>query len=496
VSVGLRSYAVAVAVVAGATVLAVVLRAALLGAATPLLLAAVVVACWYGGRGPALLAAALALIASEAVIDTPSLARAGAFAGVALLTVSLYGRALEARARAEALARAREDLVRHEQAARADAETAGRAKDEFLAALSHELRTPLNAMMGWIWWLRRGGLDAERQARALETIERNTTALAQLVEDLLDVSRIVTGRMRISLREVEPAPIVAAAVESARPAAAAKSIALGMVIDETGPIVADPDRLQQIVVNLTSNAIKFTPDKGRVDVALRRAGDDVVLEVRDTGQGISASLLPHVFDRFRQADARRPITGLGLGLSIVRHLVDRHGGTIRAESPGDGQGATFTVTLPQRAPTAPDAPQSVGRPRGPRLDGLRVLVVEDDADARLLLKDTLEGLGAVVLIATSVHEAVETFERATPHVLVSDIRLPDGDGYVLLAHARRADAASGRRTPAIALTAYPRVEDRARALEAGFSMHVPKPVAPDELASVIADVAGRGRALP
>jgi signal transduction histidine kinase/CheY-like chemotaxis protein len=483
VSVGLRSYAVAVAVVAGATVLAVVLRAALLGAATPLLLAAVVVACWYGGRGPALLAAALALIASEAVIDTPSLARAGAFAGVALLTVSLYGRALETRARAEALARAREDLVRHEQAARADAETAGRAKDEFLAALSHELRTPLNAMMGWIWWLRRGGLDAERQARALETIERNTTALAQLVEDLLDVSRIVTGRMRISLREVEPAPIVAAAVESARPAAAAKSIALGMVIDETGPIVADPDRLQQIVVNLTSNAIKFTPDKGRVDVALRRAGDDVVLEVRDTGQGISASLLPHVFDRFRQADARRPITGLGLGLSIVRHLVDRHGGTI-------------PVTLPQRAPTAPDAPQSVGRPRGPRLDGLRVLVVEDDADARLLLKDTLEGLGAVVLIATSVHEAVETFERATPHVLVSDIRLPDGDGYVLLAHARRADAASGRRTPAIALTAYPRVEDRARALEAGFSMHVPKPVAPDELASVIADVAGRGRALP
>jgi len=497
VSVGLRSYAVPVAVVAGATILALVLRAALPGAAMPLLLAAVVVACWYGGRGPALLATALALIASEAVIDTPSLARAGAFAGVAVLTVSLYGRALETRARAEALARAREDLVRREQAARADAETAGRAKDEFLAALSHELRTPLNALMGWIWWLRRGGLDADRQARALETIERNTTALAQLIEDLLDVSRIVTGRMQLALREVEPAPIVAAAVESARPAAAAKSIALGVAIDETGPVVADPDRLQQIVSNLMSNAVKFTPDKGRVDVLLRRGGNDVVLEVRDSGRGISAALLPHVFDRFRQADARRPITGLGLGLSIVRHLVDKHGGTIRAESPGDGRGATFTVTLPLCAQATLEAPpQRAPGPRGPRLDDLRVLVVEDDADARLLLKDSLEIRGAVVLIATSVQEAVETFQRETPHVLVSDIRLPDGDGYALLARARAVDAASGRRTPAIALTAYPRVEDRARALEAGFAMHVPKPVAPDELASVIADVAGRGRALP
>ncbi len=235
--------------------------------------------------------------------------------------------------------------MRQEQAARADAETAGRSKDEFLTTLSHELRTPLNALMGWIWWLRRGGLDEERQERALETIERSTTSLAQLVEDLLDVSRIITGKLRISARAVEPAVVAAAAVEAVRPAAEAKSIALGVSADAAmGTVLADPDRLQQILWNLLSNAIKFTPDKGRVDLTLQRLGTDVVIRVRDSGQGIPAAALPHVFDRFRQADARRPITGLGLGLSIVRHLVEVHGGTIRAESPGEGLGATFTVT--------------------------------------------------------------------------------------------------------------------------------------------------------
>ena len=494
-SVGLRSYAVAVAAVAGATVLAFALRAVLVGAVDPLFLAAVVIACWYGGRTPALLAAALALILSETVLGTPSVARAAAFAGVAVLTVSLYSRALETSGRAEALARAREELLRREQAARADAETAGRAKDEFLSTLSHELRTPLNALMGWVWWLRRGGLDAERQARALETVERNTHALAQLIEDLLILSRIITGRLRISLQDVNPAPIVIAAVNSLRPTAAAKSIDLGIVLEETGRMMADPERLQQVVFNLVANAIKFTPEKGRVDVTLRRADGDVVIEVRDSGQGISPALLPHIFDRFRAA-GRRPNAGLGLGLSIVRHLVERHGGTIRAESAGDGHGATFTATLPLRAPTTAEAPESVPTPRGPRLDGLRILVVEDDADARLLLKDSLESLGAVVRIATSVQEAVETFEREPPQVLVSDIRLPDDDGYALLARLRAAEATSGRRTPAIALTAYPRVEDRARALEAGFAMHVPKPVAPDALAAVIAAVTGPGGALP
>src|SRR5213078_4583315 len=268
----------------------------------------------------------------------------------AVLTVSLYSRALETREQAEALARAREDLLRREQAARADAETAGRAKDEFLSTLSHELRTPLNALMGWVWWLRRGGLDADRQTRALETVERNTNALAQLIDDLLILSRIVTGRLRISLHEVDPASIVT----------------------------------------------KFTPQKGRVDVTLRRADGHVVIEVRDSGQGISPALLPHIFDRFRPAAGRRASAGLGLGLSIVLHLVERHGGTVRAESAGDGHGATFAATLPLRAQPAADAPESAPTPHWPRLDGLRILVVEDDADARLLLKDSLEALGAVV----------------------------------------------------------------------------------------------------
>ena len=499
---GLRAYAVAVAAVAGATGVALTLRPVLQGAVSPLFFAAVVVACWYGGRSPGLFATALSLVITKAVffppffaLDAGSLVRAGAFAVVALLTASLYSRAQDARERAEALARAREELLREEQAARADAETAGRAKDEFLASLSHELRTPLNALMGWIWWLRRGGLDEDKEERALVTIERNTHALAQLIEDLLDVSRIITGKLRLAVRQVPPAPLVAAAVEAVRPAAAAKSIALAVDVDETaGPVLADPDRLQQILWNLLSNAIKFTPDKGRVEVTLHRDGTDVVIRVRDTGQGISAAVLPHVFERFRQADARRPITGLGLGLSIVRHLVGVHGWRISAESPGEGQGATFTVTLPLRAEAIADtaAPEGAPRARGPRLDDVRVLVVDDDADARLWLKDSLESLGAIVLIATSAQEAFETFERERPDVLVSDIRLPDADGYALLRRVRAADAARGRHTPAVALTAYPRVEDRARALEAGFQMHVPKPVAPDDIASVIATLAGRG----
>jgi len=503
VSAGLRAYAVAIAAVAGATVVALALRPALQGAVAPIFLAAVVLACWYGGLRPGLVATVLSLVITEAVFFPPFLAlgtaaivRAGAFAVVALLTASLYTRARDARARAEALARAREDLVRQEQAARADAETAGRSKDEFLTTLSHELRTPLNALMGWIWWLRRGDLDEERQERALETIERSTTSLAQLVEDLLDISRIITGKLRISARAMEPAVVAAAAVDAVRPAAAAKSIALGVSVDPAvGTVLADPDRLQQILWNLLSNAIKFTPDKGHVDLTLQRAGTDVVIQVRDSGQGIPAAVLPHVFDRFRQADARRPITGLGLGLSIVRHLVEGHGGTIRAESAGEGLGATFTVTLPVHATAGVAAPVIPPRAQGPRLDGLRILVVEDDADARLWLKDSLEHLGAVVLIATSVQEAVETFERDTPHVLVSDIRLPDADGYALLQRVRAADARRGRHTPAIALTAYPRVEDRARALEAGFQLHVPKPVAPDDLTAAIASLAGRGGGL-
>jgi signal transduction histidine kinase/ActR/RegA family two-component response regulator len=469
VNAALRSYTVAVGAVAGATVLAAAMRPLLPDVMPPVFLAAIAVASWYGGRRPGLVATVLALIVTEVVLDTPSPGRAAIVAGVAMLIVTLHDRVRAAQERAEALARTREELVRQEQAARADSETASRSKDEFLAVLSHELRTPLNALMGWVWWLRRGALDADRQDRALETIERSTTSLAQLIEDLLDLSRIITGKLRISLREVDPAPLIAAAVESERAAATARSITVAVAVDGTaGAVMADPDRLQQIVSNLLANAIKATPDKGQVDVILRRADSDVAIDVRDSGPG------------------RVPMAGLAL--SMVQHLVDLHGGTVRTASAGERGGVTVTVTLPLAVSARPEPGARVLEPR---LDDLRILVVEDDVDARLWLKDSLESLGAVILIATSVQEAVDTFERQAPHVLVCDIRLPDGDGYALLQRVRTVDAAHGRHTPAIALTAYPRVEDRARALEAGFATHVPKPVSPDHLASVIASVAGR-----
>ena len=454
-SVAVRCYAVAVGAVAGATLVVSGLQPMLPGVAAPVFLAAVVIASWYGGRGPGLVATALSLIVSEVLVDAPSPARATIVAAVAVLIVTLQARAREARQRAEALARTREDLIR--------------SKDEFLAALSHELRTPLNALMGWIWWLRRGALEGERQERAVETIERSTTALAQLVDELLDLSRIITGKLRLSLREVDPAPVVAAAVESARVAATAKSIALGVRIDrDVGVVLADPDRLRQIVGGLLSSAIKVTPDTGRVDLTLRRAGGDVVIEVRDSGPG------------------RAPMPGIGL--SMVHHLVALHAGTIRAEGAADGDGVAMTVILPAvaRASASPSVSHA------PRLDSLKILVVEDDVDARLWLKDSLERLGAVILIATSVQEAVETLQRQSPDVLICDIRLPDGDGYTLLQRVRGLDAAQGQHTPAIAVTAYPHMEDRERALAAGFATHLSKPIAPDHLASVIASVAGRG----
>jgi len=472
VGVVLRSYAVAVVAVAGATLVAVGLSPIVPGVGTPLFLAAVVIAAWYGGRWPGLVATVLSLILSEVVLDTPSPARAAIVAVVAVLIVALQARAREAQERAEAVARMREDLVRREQTARADAETASRSKDEFLSVLSHELRTPLNALMGWVWWLRRGALDGDRQERAIETIERSTTSLAQLVEEVLDLSRIITGKLRLSLREVDPASVITAAVESARATATAKSITLGVVIDRrVGAVRADPERLQQIVSGLLSNAIKVTQENGRVDLALRGADNGVVIEVRDSGP------------------SRVPMPGLGL--SIVHHLVDLHAATIRAEGAGDGGGVAFTVTLPLAGATAA---AGTSMSRAPRLDHLTILVVEDDVDARLWLKDSLESLGAVILIATSVQEAVEMFERQSPHVLVCDIRLPDGDGYALLERVRGVDVARGRHTPAIAVTAYPRVEDRTHALEAGFATHLSKPVTPDRLAAVIAAVAGRGGA--
>ena len=494
----LRGYTVAVAAVGAAAAITAVLRPYLGGTISPLFFAAVVVACWYGGRRPGLLATGLSALVVEVVffppiyrLDTASAVRAVAFIIVALVTASLYTRAREAQARAESLAAARDELLRQEQSARADAETAGRAKDEFLATLSHELRTPLNALVGWLWWLRKGELDEARQAKALETIDRNTQALAQLIEDLLDVSRIITGKLRLATRSVQPGPLAEAAVEAIRPAAIAKSIELMTMLDEeAGPVLGDPDRLQQVMWNLLSNAIKFTPEKGRVTVSLDRQGSEVVLQVSDSGKGIAPELLPYIFDRFRQSAASVSVPpGLGLGLSIVRHLVEVHGGRIRATSPGEGLGATFIVTLPVHTETvaAPGVPAA----EEPSMDGLAILVVEDDPDAREWLVQTLERWGARVATASTGREALDAVTRERLDVLVSDIRLPDTDGYELIRKIRDIEGALGRYTPAVALTAYPRVEDRARALQAGYQMHVPKPVAPHDLASVIATLTNR-----
>jgi PAS domain S-box-containing protein len=397
-----------------------------------------------------------------------------------------------------------------EQAARAEAEEANRLKDEFLATLSHELRTPLTAILGWAHLLRSGRLDEQGAARAVETIERNADAQKQLIEDILDVSRIVTGKFALEAGPVEPAAVVEAAAEAVRPAADARRIELNILMSpRTGVVSGDAARLRQVVWNLLTNAVKFTPEGGRVEARVERADPYVRIEVSDTGEGIDPEFLPYVFDRFRQADATttRKRGGLGLGLSIVRQLVELHGGTVSAESEGRGQGATFTVTLPLAG-----AGTQSGEPEGPRaareertaapeedcppsLAGLRVLVVDDEPDTLDFLVAVLEGCGADVTIASSAAEAFRLLHEAKPDVLVSDIGMPGEDGYALIRKVRRLEEAEGGRTPAVALTAYAREADRRKAVRAGFHAHMTKPVVPSELAEVIASLAGRaGRA--
>jgi signal transduction histidine kinase len=389
-----------------------------------------------------------------------------------------------------------------EQAARRHAEEANRIKDEFLATLSHELRTPLNAILGWVQVLRTGKLDAAASSRALETIERNARAQAQLIADLLDVSRIITGKLRLDFKPVELPRIIDAVLESVRPAADAKDLQLVVSLKPLGsPVLGDSDRLQQVIWNLLSNAIKFTPRGGGVEVRVREERPNAVLQVNDTGVGIRSDFLPYVFDRFRQADGALTRThgGLGLGLSIVRHLVELHGGTVEVESEGEGRGTTFTVRLPLRAGTVEEPPRD--RPAGspePRvwdlpdlLKNLRVLVVEDEADTRDLLVMALEQCGAEVAAFGSVPEALESFDRQVPHVLVSDIGVPLEDGYSLIRKIRSREAGRGGGVPAAALTAYARAEDRQRALEAGYQTHLAKPVDPSELIAAVARLAGR-----
>jgi PAS domain S-box-containing protein len=397
----------------------------------------------------------------------------------------------------------RAGLLEREQAARLEAEAANRAKDEFLAVLSHELRTPLNAVYGWAQMLRAGELGEQQRARAVETIARNANAQLQLIDDLLDVSRVVTGKMRLDVRPVDLRPVVEAALDAVRPAAASKDIRLQSVLDpRAGPITGDPNRLQQVIWNLLMNAVKFTPKGGRVQVHLQRVNSHVEIVVSDTGEGIAASVLPFVFERFRQGDSSstRAHSGLGLGLAVVKHLVELHGGTVSAQSPGQGQGATFIVKLP--LPIAeisagtvprlhPTAASVDGASTGVRLDRLRVLVVDDDLDALDLVSAILAKAGAEVRMCRSAAEGLEQLRQWRPDILVSDIEMPGEDGYSLIRKVRALDAVEGGKTPAVALTAYGRTEDRVRSLTAGYSMHVAKPVDPGEFTTIIASLAGR-----
>ncbi len=402
----------------------------------------------------------------------------------------------------------REQILASERTARSEAERAGRMKDEFLATLSHELRTPLNAILGWSHILARGEGLREEVAEGLRTIERNARAQAQIIEDLLDMSRIISGKVRLDVQRVEIAALIRDAVETTKPSANAKGIDLSVVLDPmAGPVSGDPARLQQVMWNLLSNAVKFTPKGGRVQVLLERVNSHVEASVIDSGEGIKPEFLPFVFDRFRQADATttRRHGGLGLGLSIVKQLVELHGGSITVKSDGEGKGSTFILSLPltvihsDRQPDADRRHPKAGGAVPPlvpdlcsQIAGVKVLVVDDEPDARALVKRLLEDCNAVVFTAASGGEALQILQAQRPDVLVSDIGMPTQDGYEFMKQVRALTEERGGKTPALALTAYARAEDRVKAVRAGFHMHVPKPVEAAELIAMVASLAQRG----
>ena len=394
----------------------------------------------------------------------------------------------------------RERLLAAEQAARAEAEAANQAKDEFLSILSHELRTPLTPMLLWLRMMRTKKLDEASLACAVDVVERNTQLQVRLVEDILDLSRIITGKFHLDVRTVRLSEIIQSAIDSARPSAELKGVRLDAVFPSGADTISgERPRLQQVVWNLIANAIKFTPKGGRVAVRLEREAGCARITVSDTGKGISADFLPHVFDRFRQADSSstREHGGLGLGLAIVRHLVELHGGTVRAESPGDGLGATFTVSLPAGDSGVQPEAGAVERPgddvdRVSSLEGVRVLVVDDDPDTREALRTVLEHCHADVVTAASSAEAIAAMDRSSPDVLLCDIGMPDEDGYALLRKVRARGPERGGQTPAVALTAYALDDDRRGALLAGFQAHLAKPADPADLTAVVAALARRG----
>ena len=395
-------------------------------------------------------------------------------------------------------------LFAAERAARETAEAANRAKDEFLSIVSHELRTPLTALLGWAQMLRSGRLPAASLLRAYEVIERSAQTQRRLVEDVLDVSRITTGRLRLDVQLVSLAPLVEEAVETFRVAAQAKGIAVQVSVEPGATLVrADPLRIVQVVSNLLGNALKFTPGGGRIGVTVRREERHVLVEVSDTGSGIDPTFLPSIFERFRQADSSstRLHGGLGLGLAIVKHLVDLHGGSVEASSAGPGQGATFTVRLPI-AVLEPLAPAELvrstlgGELDAPSLAGVRVLVLDDDDATREMLATVLTNYGAAVTTASAVAEALAALERESISVVLADLAMPDEDGFTFISRLRSREAEHGGEIPAVALTAFTEQEIRSLALAAGFQVHLPKPVEVHDVVTTVARLAGRTSASP
>jgi len=492
-----------------------------LGDVAPLLMftLSVMVAAWYGGLGPGLLATALGALLGDYFFIEPFYSfriYSGAerieeviFLGIGIAISILSQARLSLLAKRQQLLaserdarRTAEDARRGAEDARRVAEDANRLKDEFLSTVSHELRTPLTAINGWALMLRAGRLDAAQAARALETIVRSARSQNQLIDDLLDVSRIITGKMGLVIVPLNLGLVIKAAIETVRPAAEAKGIRLSALLDPAAETVSgDAERLQQVVWNLLSNAVKFTPDGGRVEVRLERANSHIEIVVADNGQGIKPEFLPYVFEHFRQEDSGtdRQRGGLGLGLAIVRHIVELHGGTVHAASEGLGKGATFTVALPIAA-ARPVLPEELrdkaagGRlaPENPSaLAGVRALFVDDEADARELITMMLAQGGAEVRTAVSATEALASCDEWRPDVLISDIGLPGEDGYTLMKKLRARESERGGHIPAIALTAYGRQEDRLRALSVGYEYHIPKPVEPAELLAVVASLTNR-----
>jgi signal transduction histidine kinase/ActR/RegA family two-component response regulator len=387
-------------------------------------------------------------------------------------------------------------LYREGQAARAAAETANRAKDEFLSTLSHELRNPLNAVHGWATLIARGQLGEAQTRRAVQVIVRNVNAQIRLVDDLLDMSRVVSGRMRLLVQPVDLRELIEESLEAVRHAADAKGIRIQSLLEAPAVLVSgDPGRLQQIVWNLLDNAVKFTPRDGRVQVQLQRVRSHVEIVVSDTGQGIAPDVLPFVFDRLRQGDggSTRSQGGLGIGLALVRHLVELHGGSVYAESGGEGKGATFVVKLPLMVEVReePIAPRERSSLQSTALTGARILVVDDDPTAVELIREVLAQAGAQVLECRSADDALQAIQQRRPDLLVSDIEMPGQDGHSLIRKVRALDPERGGKIPAVALTAFGRPEDRIRSLTAGFNIHVSKPVDPAELIAIAASMLGR-----